>query len=130
MTYPDFSFERAALKDGARCIAGVDEVGRGPLAGPVTAAAVILDPQRIPDGLNDSKKLTAARREAVAQQIMDQTEWSVAHVDVADIDRLIAGLLDVFDFVTGDGVTHRPGVIDGVVIHGASFLFHAGVIET
>lgn len=87
-TIPDFSFEQAALDDGARCIAGVDEVGRGPLAGPVTAAAVILDPRQIPDGLNDSKKLTAARREVLVQQIMDQTEWSVAHVDVADIDRL------------------------------------------
>ena len=57
MGQPDFSFEQAAVRRGLQCVAGVDEVGRGPLAGPVTAAAVILDPQRIPAGLNDSKKL-------------------------------------------------------------------------
>ena len=63
---PDYAFESAALSRGARLVAGVDEVGRGPLAGPVTAAAVILDPRDIPDGLNDSKQLTASRREALA----------------------------------------------------------------
>ncbi len=52
---PDYALEQAALDGGARLIAGVDEVGRGPLAGPVTAAAVILDPTAIPPGLNDSK---------------------------------------------------------------------------
>ena len=56
---PDYSFERAAHSRGLPLVAGVDEVGRGPLAGPVTAAAVILDPNNIPDGLNDSKKLSA-----------------------------------------------------------------------
>ena len=66
MILPDFSTELAALSRGARRIAGVDEVGRGPLAGPVTAAAVVLDPGNIPEGLNDSKKLTARRREALA----------------------------------------------------------------
>ena len=50
-------------------IAGVDEVGRGPWAGPVTAAAVILDPRHIPDGLNDSKKLSARRREALVAEM-------------------------------------------------------------
>jgi len=56
---PDFSFEQAAHARGLSFVAGVDEVGRGPLAGPVVAAAVILDPANIPDGLNDSKKLKA-----------------------------------------------------------------------
>lgn len=85
---PDYAFESAALSRGARLVAGVDEVGRGPLAGPVTAAAVILDPRDIPDGLNDSKQLTASRREALADWLMAHCDWSVAHVGVDEIDRL------------------------------------------
>ncbi|TJZ87911.1 ribonuclease HII [Paracoccus hibiscisoli] len=85
---PDYSHEQAAIDLGARLIAGVDEVGRGPLAGPVTAAAVILDPTAIPPGLNDSKALTAARREALAARIMATCDWSVAHVDPPEIDAL------------------------------------------
>ncbi len=87
MTYPDFSFERAAMAAGATRVAGVDEVGRGPLCGPVTAA-VVLDPTNIPEGLNDSKKLGPARRAALAARIMEIADWSVAHVGVEDIDRL------------------------------------------
>ena len=63
-TFPDMSFEKAAQARGYRLIAGVDEVGRGPLAGPVTAAAVILDPARVPEGLADSKQLSEKRRNA------------------------------------------------------------------
>lgn len=85
---PDYAMEQAAIDRGARLIAGVDEVGRGPLAGPVTAAAVILDPTAIPPGLNDSKALTAARREALAAQIMATCDWSVAHIDPPEIDAL------------------------------------------
>ena len=85
---PDFSFELAAMAQGARRVAGVDEVGRGPLAGPVTAAAVVLDPQNIPEGLNDSKKLTAKRREALADWIMAHCDWSVAHCTVIEIDQM------------------------------------------
>ena len=85
---PDYAFEAAALSRGAQLVAGVDEVGRGPLAGPVTAAAVILDPLNIPDGLNDSKQLTAPRREALADWLMAHCDWSVAHVGVDEIDRL------------------------------------------
>ena len=68
-------------------IAGVDEVGRGPLAGPVTAAAVILDPAHIPQGLNDSKVLSAARRAVLAARIREVAEVSVAHASVEEIDR-------------------------------------------
>lgn len=90
MSRPDFSFEAAALAAGARRVAGVDEVGRGPLAGPVTAAAVVLpgDPAWWPEGLNDSKQVSARRREALAQWVMAECDWSVAHADVAEIDRL------------------------------------------
>lgn len=72
-----------------RLIAGVDEAGRGPLAGPVVAAAVILDPARPIDGLADSKRLAAPRRAALAAAIRARAlAWSVAAADVAEIDRL------------------------------------------
>ena len=62
--------------------------GRGPLAGPVTAAAVILDPAQIPEGLNDSKKLTAARREALFDKIIAKAEYGIGWASVAEIDRI------------------------------------------
>ena len=64
---PTFRRERRALKRGIAPVAGCDEAGRGPLAGPVVAAAVILDPRRIPKGLNDSKKLTAEQLKALKE---------------------------------------------------------------
>lgn len=88
MTGPDYRLEEAALFSGARHVAGVDEVGRGPLAGPVTAAAVILDVSCIPEGLNDSKKLTARRRAALAELVMARCDWSVGHASVEEIDAL------------------------------------------
>jgi len=70
-------------------VAGVDEAGRGPLAGPVAVAAVILDPARPIVGLGDSKKLSEARREALYPQIIEQAlAWSVVLVEVEEIDRL------------------------------------------
>jgi hypothetical protein len=65
MTTPHFDFEREAFASGHRWVAGVDEVGRGPLAGPVGVAAVILDPDDLPEGLNDSKVLLAPARESL-----------------------------------------------------------------
>jgi ribonuclease HII len=88
MSLPDFTRETDLHAQGFACIAGVDEVGRGPLAGPVTAAAVILDPLRIPAGLNDSKKLTAARRAALAAEIHATARVCIAHATVAEIDDL------------------------------------------
>lgn len=70
---------------GAQCVAGVDEAGRGPLAGPVVVAAVRLDPTHIPQGLNDSKKLTAARREALFAEIMACADVAVATAPPDDI---------------------------------------------
>jgi ribonuclease HII len=81
----DFAHELAL---GVRLIAGVDEVGRGPLAGPVTAAAVVLNPDNIPSGLADSKTLTAARREALFDAIIASAEVGVAHASVQEIDDL------------------------------------------
>ncbi|WP_409433398.1 ribonuclease HII [Litorimonas sp. RW-G-Af-16] len=81
---PNDHFERA-LK-GRIC--GVDEAGRGPLAGPVVAAAVILDPQNMPVGLNDSKALSAARRELILNDIMSRAIVSIAVAEPEEIDRL------------------------------------------
>ena len=85
---PDFSFETEAADQGYTAIAGVDEVGRGPLCGPVTAAAVILDPDHTPDGLRDSKKLTDRKRRLLFTQIMDTAMVGVAHASVAEIDEI------------------------------------------
>ncbi|MDE3201392.1 MAG: ribonuclease HII [Acidobacteriota bacterium] len=81
--------ERAAQRSGARLIAGLDEVGRGPLFGPVVAAAVILPEDCKLTGLNDSKKLTEAKREALDEQIRSiAVSWTIASVDVETIDRI------------------------------------------
>lgn len=71
------------------CIAGVDEAGRGPLAGPVIAAAVILDPKRPVEGLKDSKKLSAAKRVQLADMIkMHALAWAMGRAEVEEIDRI------------------------------------------
>ena len=69
-------------------VAGIDEVGRGPWAGPVVACAVILDPEAIPSGLDDSKKLSAVRREGLAAELLAKAEVGLGQVEVADIDRM------------------------------------------
>jgi ribonuclease HII len=84
---PSFRRERAAIKRGIFPVAGCDEAGRGPLAGPVVAAAVILDPKRIPRGLDDSKKLTAAEREKLYERICATAQVGVAFGSRARIDR-------------------------------------------
>jgi ribonuclease HII len=116
---PDFTFESAALARGLSVVVGVDEVGRGPLAGPVTAAAVRLDPARIPPGLNDSKALTAARRETLFTAIMDMAEVSVAHATVEEIDQLNilrASHLAMERAVTGLLTNADHALIDGNMI--------------
>jgi ribonuclease HII len=84
---PSFRRERALLKQGIWPVAGCDEAGRGPLAGPVVAAAVILNPKRIPKGLNDSKKLTAERREELFEEICATASFAVAYASPNRIDR-------------------------------------------
>lgn len=69
-TQPDYRHEAELTARGARVVAGVDEAGRGPLAGPVVVSAVVLDPDCIPPGLNDSKKLSQDQRESLFTQIM------------------------------------------------------------
>ena len=116
MTKPNFELEQAALSRGAFRIAGVDEVGRGPLCGPVTAAAVILNPDDIPEGLNDSKKMTAKKRDALYDEILAKADCCIAHATVQEIDeinilrashlamtRAIAGLTKAPDHILIDG---------------------------
>ena len=78
--------ELALLAAGRRCVAGLDEVGRGPLAGPVVAAAVVLDPERVPPGLADSKALPAARREELFAVILATAAVGVASLSHRAID--------------------------------------------
>ncbi|UYN99565.1 MAG: ribonuclease HII [Devosia sp.] len=75
---PDFSHETMLMARGARYVAGVDEAGRGPLAGPVVVAAVRLDPNHIPSGLDDSKKLNAERRDHLYEAIMGHADVAIA----------------------------------------------------
>lgn len=85
----DATFETEARASGATFIAGIDEVGRGALAGPVVAAAVILDLTCVPAGLNDSKKLTAATREKLDRAIRETaTAYFIARVEADEIDRI------------------------------------------
>ncbi|MBR1243636.1 ribonuclease HII [Bradyrhizobium sp. AUGA SZCCT0274] len=84
---PSFRRERALIKRGVWPIAGCDEAGRGPLAGPVVAAAVILDPKRIPKGIDDSKRLAAERREELFEEICATSSFAVAFASPARIDR-------------------------------------------
>lgn len=84
---PSFRRERALIKRGVWPVAGCDEAGRGPLAGPVVAAAVILDPTRVPKGLDDSKRLTRERREELFEEICATALVSVAVAPPSRIDR-------------------------------------------
>lgn len=89
---PDFrqeSWLAERLGQTPDVIAGIDEVGRGALAGPVVAAAVALDPESLPAGLNDSKKLSAKRRTQIAEDIRDKARaWAIGSADVTEIERL------------------------------------------
>ena len=114
---PTFRRERAALKRGIWPVAGCDEAGRGPLAGPVVAAAVILDPKRIPRGLNDSKKLSAELRAALYEKICATAEVAVAIAPPARIEAdniRGASLWALARAVKALPVTPRLVLVDGI----------------
>lgn len=114
---PDFSFEGKLLAHGCRFIAGTDEAGRGPLAGPVVAAAVILDPDHIPEGLDDSKRMSKTARERAFDGILRTARavafcsMSAQHIDQTNIRKAsleamscaVVGLCVVADHVLVDG---------------------------
>ncbi len=113
---PDYHFESLALDTGAKLVAGVDEAGRGPLAGPVTAAAVILDINNVPPGLDDSKRLSRARREDLYPVILSCADVSVASASVAEIDDiniLQAALLAMRRALAGLKQVPQHALIDG-----------------
>ena len=103
--------------DAVEILCGIDEAGRGPLAGPVVAAAVILDKKRRINGLADSKVLTAERREVLAARIKERAiAWSVASASVEEIDRINifhASMLAMQRAVQGLGVAPQEAWIDG-----------------
>jgi ribonuclease HII len=120
---PTDRFERRARRRGARLVAGLDEAGRGPLAGPVVAAAVVFEGRRFPDGLNDSKRLSPAERQRLYDIIVDRAHVSVAISSRTRIDqmnilraslwamaRALAGLPCRPDHVLVDGRDLPPGM--------------------
>ena len=114
--FPNFKIEQDLISKGCSIIAGVDEVGRGPLAGPVTAAAVILDPLNIPDNLNDSKVLSSKKREKLFEELKSSSVCAVAHVSPEEIDKLNilqASLLAMVNAVTNLKVKPKHILIDG-----------------
>ncbi|NML74625.1 ribonuclease HII [Rhizobium sp. S-51] len=113
---PSFEFEQLAERRGLFPVAGTDEAGRGPLAGPVVAAAVILDPMNTPPGLNDSKKLSASQRERLFDSILETSIVSIAsssprHIDRRDIRK--ASLDAMRRAVAGLAVAPRHVLVDG-----------------
>ncbi len=100
-----------------RLTAGVDEVGRGPLAGPVVAAAVILDPDNPIEGLADSKKISKKRREQLSEEIMQKAlAWSIARAEVEEIDEiniLQASLLAMSRAVAALPISPDHALVDG-----------------
>jgi ribonuclease HII len=115
---PDFALEDSALAEIGpdALIAGVDEVGRGPWAGPVVAAAVILKREYVPDGLDDSKALSKARREALFEAIQEHAiigYGSASVEEIDDINILQASLLAMTRAVEALGVAPHIALIDG-----------------
>ena len=112
-----FQRETHAISNGLWPLAGIDEVGRGPLAGPVVAAAVILDPQAVPDGLDDSKKLSAARREElfaiIAQSALAIGVASATAVEIDLINIRQATLLAMRRAVAALAVQPLSVLVDG-----------------
>lgn len=117
---PDYTFEKEAAAEGYTHICGVDEAGRGPLAGNVVAAAVIMPEGLVIEGLNDSKKLSEKKREALFDIIREKTVYSIAWATPAEIDELnilnatmlamrraIEGLTEKADFALIDGNCSR-----------------------
>jgi len=115
-TQPDFSAERALIARHGDPVAGIDEAGRGPWCGPVVAAAVILDEEAIPDGLNDSKKLNAARRDELFAAVSARAQIGIGIASVERIDRdniLQATLWAMAEAVSALPVLPAAALVDG-----------------
>jgi ribonuclease HII len=118
-SFPTYKYEEKLKLQGYSNIVGVDEVGRGPIAGPVFAAAVVLDPNHIPIGLNDSKKLSAKKRNLILSEIMKHADVSVGSASEREIEEtniLQASHLAMVRAI--DGLKSVPGyiLIDGNLV--------------
>lgn len=112
----NLALEEALWARGMRAVAGVDEVGRGPLAGPVVAAAVILDPRAVPDGLNDSKKLGLKRRTTLEALLRDCAVFGIGEASVAEIDAL--NILQASHLAMRRAVAALPVAPDHLLVDG------------
>ena len=114
--YPNDHYEQHFVRSGFTPVAGVDEAGRGPWAGPVVAAAVILDPQQVPQGLQDSKKLNAARREALFLEISACASVGIGIADVERIDEM--NILQATLWAMQSAVEKLPQLPGGILVDG------------
>jgi ribonuclease HII len=116
-TTPDLKLERRAIRNGATIVAGVDEVGRGPLAGPVVVSAVVLNHRKVPAGLNDSKQLTESQREDLYEKIMSSAvAVSVAVAPPSIIEKL--NILWASMWAMRQAVLNLPVKVDYVLVDG------------
>ena len=113
---PDFSFEQTAIDNGATYVVGVDEVGRGPVAGPVVAAAVRLNPHEIPDGLNDSKILSRQQRQSLAPLLWKVADVAVAQATVYEVEAL--NILHASLLAMERAVASLPTAADHILVDG------------
>lgn len=125
-------YERALLEHGYTCIAGVDEAGRGPLAGDVFAAAVILPMDFLPDGLNDSKKLSEKKREKLYDQITENAlAYAIGRATAEEIDEIniLQATYEAMRRAVA-GLSIKPGyvLIDGNPVENMPFL-HASIVK-
>ena len=111
-----WSIEAALKAEGAGRIAGIDEAGRGPLAGPVAASCVILNESHIPEGINDSKKLSPKKREKLFEEIMASAIVSCALVDEKTIDRI--NILEATKLAMRRAAAEMPEKPDFILIDG------------
>ena len=113
----DFARERALLAQGLAPVCGIDEAGRGPLCGPVVAACVVLDAARLPDGIADSKRLSEAAREKLAEEIRACARVGIGLATAAEIDALnihhatLLAMRRAFDALPGE--RPRMALVDG-----------------
>lgn len=121
---PDYQLERRAGASATCRVAGVDEVGRGALAGPVVAAAVVLDPLRLPPHLcraiRDSKLLTPRQRALIAEQLQTRCDIGIGQASAAQVDRVgiaAATLQAMADAVQALSLPPQIALVDGIALH-------------
>ena len=117
---PDYFYEQEARKEGFRIICGIDEAGRGPWAGPVMAAAVVIDPERLPDSvlaqLDDSKKIKKSQHRAIFESLRPKVDFAVGQATVEEIDDM--NILQATFLAMRRAVEALPGSADFALVDG------------